>query len=95
MSENYQQLAGVPQGPILGPLPFTIFLNDNIVNNIKVLMHADDLKLFVEVCSTNDCIVLQKCLDDTTNWCQNNLLPLNPDKIVSHVFYPVTNWFYF
>ena len=47
--------SGVPQGSILGPLFFVIYIND-VVRDIKsnVFMYADDLKIFREVNSFED-----------------------------------------
>jgi hypothetical protein len=52
--------SGVPQGSVLGPLFFSIFIND-IVNGLSSLklLFADDFKLYREISTISDCVLLQ------------------------------------
>lgn len=80
-SKTFLQLSGVPQGSVLGPLLFNMFVND-IVDNIDVghLLYADDLKIFCQISTENDCVLLQKNLDNINAWCTVNNLDLNVSK---------------
>mgnify|MGYP000512335400 FL=1 len=80
-SEKYTATSGVPQGSILGPLLFNLFINDIGSNlNVNFLLYADDLKIFKRIDSLDDCHSLQQNLDQINNWCFNNNLQLNLEK---------------
>ena len=62
-------LSGVPQGSVLGPILFLIYINDlddSITSN--VLKFADDTKLFRKVNTDGDKQHLQNDLDRLVNW---------------------------
>ena len=62
-------LSGVPQGSVLGPILFLIYINDlddSITNN--VLKFADDTKLFRKVNTDGDKQHLQNDLDRLVKW---------------------------
>ena len=62
-------LSGVPQGSVLGPLLFLIYIND-LDDNItsSVLKFADDTKVFRKVNTDGDKQHLQNDLDKLVNW---------------------------
>ena len=68
-SEAAPVLSGVPQGTVMGPLLFLIFIND-IAKEIgaSVRLFADDCLLYREIKSTKDCSLLQKDLTELVNW---------------------------
>ena len=78
-------LCGVPQGSILGPLLFCVFINDLPLNISSALvqcdMFADDDTLHAS--SENVCEIqheLQQSLNKVSEWCSTNLMALNPSK---------------
>ena len=81
-SDLFFSTSGVPQGSILGPLLFLIFVNDlaACVDSAELLMFADDIKLFMSVKSLVDCHVLQHDVLRVVQWCSANNLSLNPLK---------------
>ena len=84
--------SGVPQGSHLGPILFTIFIND-LVRRIKfsnLLLYADDAKLFHSINSSDDVRNLQIDLDALTDWCTENELFLNIEKCKVISFYKGT-----
>ena len=62
-------LSGVPQGSVLGPLLFVLYVND-IPDLIQanVRMFADDTKVYSVIKSFHDNLMLQKDLDNLMQW---------------------------
>ena len=75
--------SGVPQGSILGPILFLLFVNDiadGINDETNISQYADDTKLWRAMYSERDCEILQSDIDKLNNWCHENNMKLHPDK---------------
>jgi len=73
--------SGVPQGSVLGPLLFLVFVNDIpewIRTSIK--MFADDMNLWTRISTLEDSHVLQDDLDELMCWSDKWKLGFNPQK---------------
>ena len=77
-SDYFQITSGVPQGSILGPLLFILFVND-LDSTLKSpkLFFADDLKLFRFVRCLADCLELQSDIAALLSWCRSNGMEVN------------------
>ena len=73
--------SGIPQGSVLGPLLFVIYINDLPDKVLSaLLLFADDTKIFKEVNSISDSLLIQKDIDTLEDWSKDWLLCFHPDK---------------
>uniref|UniRef100_A0A8C3I5X8 Reverse transcriptase domain-containing protein n=1 Tax=Chrysemys picta bellii TaxID=8478 RepID=A0A8C3I5X8_CHRPI len=79
--------SGVPQGSVLGPILFNLFIND-LEKGVKseVAKFADDTKLLKIVKTKADCEELQKDLPKLSDWATKWQIKFNVDKCkVMHI----------
>lgn len=75
--------AGVPQGSILSPLLFNIFVNDmaHVINECKIYQYADDTLLVARhIDFSNSLNLLQANSTHLMDWFTDNLLDINSSK---------------
>lgn len=90
-SKSINATSGVPQGSHLGPLLFILAIDDVslVLKKAKVLIYADDMKIYSTITSSRDAELLQADLDRFATWCSNSNLKLNVGKCEFSRFYRV------
>ena len=82
-SEILPVISGVPQGSILGPLLFVLFINDitdNISPGTEIALYADDTKIWRTIHGYADQQLLQNDINTVYSWSINNKMNFHPDK---------------
>nr|XP_012563445.1 unnamed protein product [Hydra vulgaris] len=93
--------SGVPQGSVLGPMLFIIFINDlpeHINSENLCKMYADNTKILSVVKTTEDKAHLQSDIDSVVTWTRTWLMELNNKKCKVMHFIPsvgpvITDWY--
>ena len=74
-------ISGIPQGTVLGPLLFVIYIND-LLDSIESngFLFADDAKLLREITCQADSLNLQNDIKILEEWSKDCFLQFHPDK---------------
>ena len=82
-SDTKNVSSGVPQGSILGPLFFVLFINDMVEcmsEGTNIALYADDTKIWRTISNWNDHLVLQQDIDSLFKWSILNKMVFHPHK---------------
>jgi hypothetical protein len=73
--------SGVPQGSVLGPLLFLVYIND-IAQSIRcsIRLYADDIIIYQPIKTVYDCTLLQDSINAACEWVLRNNMKLNIKK---------------
>ncbi|MCP4460829.1 MAG: hypothetical protein GY816_22820, partial [Cytophagales bacterium] len=75
--------SGVPQGSILGPLLFVLFINDMfsfVSEGTNIALYADDTKIWRRITMFSDHFILQNDINNLYDWSVRNKMVFHPDK---------------
>ena len=96
-SERRIVASGVPQGSILGPLLFVLFINDMtkcVSDKTNIALYADDTKIWREINGWEENLALQKDIDQLQEWANANKMKFHPKKckvlsVAKHNYEPI------
>jgi hypothetical protein len=81
-SEKNAVTSGVPQGTVLVPILFLIYINDlpDYIKHSQIRLFADDNIIYRPIKTQADCIKLQEDLESAVKWEHGWLMAFHPDK---------------
>ena len=84
ISELHDVRIGIPQGSVLGPILFLLFVNDLPMFVSNVTTFADDTMIEIRAKNVNEAIIIvQNEIDKLSHWCVSNKLTINVSKSCS------------
>lgn len=89
VSDTLDVHSGVPQGSVLGPLMFLVYINDiylSVHSPVKIRLFADDCVVYANVTDHSDQVRLNDTLHSISVWCETWGLKLNTSKTACITF---------
>ena len=90
VSNPSEVLSGVPQGTVLGPILFLIYISDidEEISDSDISCFADDTRVLKTIKDVNDRIILQDDLNNIYTWADRNKMKFNENKFETINYVP-------